>query len=147
MQCQAKEIMGKIHCAQCSLTWMKGTVIPDKCRALTQLALPGADGKPTTLLIPPKLSRADTEFEKQKDKYRDHSAVEIPIFRDHQKNIENHVGCIRIQGKIVTIEFKKPFEPTLEKMQNIFGCAAGQILQQTSDGRIKLFRVTSWGYK
>ena len=140
MQCQAKDVMGKMHCGPCSLTWEKNESVPAKCRAYEQLALPGVEGKSTSLLIPPRSP--------QKDKYKDPSVVEIPIFRDHQKNIENHVGCIRVSpGGMVTIEFKKPFEPTHAKMQELFGCAAGQILQQTDDGRIKLFRVMSWGYK
>lgn len=120
-----------MHCTPCNITWGLNKSIPFGCKASSQVDIPKAGG------------------------VRDRpKATKIPIFTNHIKDEKHIVGWIIIENNIMTIEFLKGHEVTRDKMQDTFGCAAGQILQQTNypnvkaeDQRIRIFRVTSWGYQ
>jgi len=85
---------------------------------------------------PEKLSNSNHQYE-----------IKIPIFKNHVRQEDHVVGWIKIKNMTMFIEFNDGHEPTYSKMQDLFGCAAGNVIRQTKDKRIKLFRVTAWGYK
>ena len=73
-------------------------------------------------------------------------SADMLIFKDHKKDLNSVVGKIGFNSTGMLIKFNKGFEPTHEKMGELFGCAAGHIMKETEDGRIKEFWVKSWGY-
>ena len=126
-QCEAVyiKLSSRYHCVRCALNWDEGQPIPGRCQAFHNA-------------------------KRQKLAKTEPGATEIPILLNHKKTAKSIVGWIRIKNRVMTIEFNKGFEPNHAKMQDLFGCAAGNILQEIEvDGekRIKLFRVQSWGYK
>lgn len=84
-----------------------------------------------------KVSRADNTDTKE---------CRIPILVDHKKEVDAICGWIKPTAGGILIEFEEGFEPTYDKMQDLFGCAAGHILEHRN-GKIKTFLAKSWGYK
>ena len=85
---------------------------------------------------------------------RNRAVTEIPIFLNHKQNAKNIVGWIRVENHVMVVHFERGFEPSLEKMQDLFGCVAGNVMEwaepmanEEPKTRIKKFHVMSWGWK